>query len=68
MQLVNVFWMVEPPFQRDGPVVDWLDVFSVIGFGGVWLAIFAWQLSARPLVPVNDARVRPAREAAHEAA
>lgn len=64
MQLVNVFWMVEPPFEPSGPVVDWLDVLSVAGFGGVWLAVFAWQLSARPVLPPNDARVRPALEAA----
>jgi hypothetical protein len=68
MQLVNVFWMVEPPFEPSGPIVDWLDVLSVIGFGGLWLAVFAWQLAARPLVPPNDARLQPALEAAHEPA
>lgn len=68
MQLVNVFWMVEPPFEPSGPIVDWLDVLSVIGFGGLWLAVFAWHLAARPLVPPNDARLQPALEAAHEPA
>ena len=68
MQVVNVFWMVEPPFEPNGPFVDWLDVLSVVGFGGVWLAVFAWQLAARPLVPANDPRLQPALEAAHEPA
>jgi hypothetical protein len=68
MQVVNVFWMVEPPFEPSGPFVDWLDVFSIVGFGGVWLAVFAWQLAARPLVPANDPRLQPALEAAHEPA
>jgi drug/metabolite transporter (DMT)-like permease len=68
MQLVNVFWMVEPPFERDGPVVDWLDVFAVVGFGGLWLAVFVWQLAARPLLPAHDPRLQPALEAAHEPA
>jgi len=26
----------------------------LIGFGGLWLALFTWQLSKRPLVPIND--------------
>jgi hypothetical protein len=68
MQLVNVFWMIEPPFEPAGPFVDWLDVLSVIGFGGIWIAVFAWQLAARPLVPVNDVRLQPALEAAREPA
>jgi hypothetical protein len=68
MQLVNVFWMVEPPFEPGGPFVDLLDVLSVIGFGGAWIALFSWQLAARPLVPANDARLQPALEAAREPA
>ncbi len=68
MQIVNVFWMVEPPFEPSGPFVDWLDVFSIVGFGGLWVAVFAWQLAARPLVPANDPRLQPALEAAHEPA
>jgi hypothetical protein len=68
MQLVNVFWMVEPPFERDGPLVDWLDVFAVLGFGGLWLAVFVWQLAARPLLPAYDPRLQPALQAAHESA
>jgi len=68
MQLVNVFWMVEPPFEPGGPFVDWLDVFSVIGFGGLWTALFTWRLPARPLLPANDPRLVPALEAAREPA
>jgi hypothetical protein len=68
MHLVNIFWMVDPPFQPDGPVVDWLDVFAVLGVGGLWLCVFSWQLGARPIVPAHDPRVQPALEAAREAA
>jgi hypothetical protein len=68
MQLVNVFWMVEPPFHPSGPIVDWLDVFAVIGFGGLWLAVFTWRLPTRQLLPAYDPRVRPALEAAREPA
>jgi hypothetical protein len=68
MRLIDVFWLVEPPFQPGGPSVDWLDLFAVVGFGGLWLAVFSWQLAARPLLPPNDPRLKPAREAAREAA
>ncbi|MBV9580068.1 MAG: hypothetical protein JO057_15885, partial [Chloroflexi bacterium] len=68
MQLVNVFWMVQPPFEPSGPVVDWLDLLSVVGFGGVWLAVFSWQLTTRPLLAVNDPRVRRTLETVHEPA
>jgi hypothetical protein len=68
MQLVNVFWMVEPPFEPGGPFVDWLDILAVVGVGGLWVAVFTWQLSARPLLPANDPRLGPALEAAREAA
>jgi hypothetical protein len=68
MQLVNVFWMVEPPFEPAGPFVDWLDVFATIGIGGLWVAIFSWQLPARPLLPAHDPRLVAALEAAGEPA
>jgi hypothetical protein len=68
MQLVNVFWMVAPPFHPDGPAVDALDVLAVIGLGGLWLAIFTWQLGARAILPRNDPRLQPALEAVHEPA
>ncbi len=64
MRLLDVYWLVEPPFEPGGPLFDWLDAFSLIGFGGLWLAIFGWQLAARPLVPPNDPRLAPALEAA----
>jgi len=25
-----------------------------IGIGGVWIAVFLWQLEERPLLPSND--------------
>ncbi|MBO0882292.1 MAG: hypothetical protein J2P17_18530, partial [Mycobacterium sp.] len=68
MQVVNVFWMVQPPFEPAGPSVDWLDVFAFVGFGGLWVAVFTWQLPARQLLPANDPRLVPAMEAAREPA
>lgn len=50
---VDFFWMVAPEFTHSFHV-SWMDVVAPIGIGGVWLAMFFWQLNKRPLIPVND--------------
>jgi len=69
MHLVDVYWLVEPPFSPAGPSLSWLDGATLIGIGGVWLAVFAWQLGRRPLLAPGDPRlVRAFAEVAHEPA
>jgi hypothetical protein len=34
--------------------IHWLDLTLPIGLGGVWLALYAKNLAARPLLPVHD--------------
>jgi hypothetical protein len=33
-----------------------LDFTVALGLGGLWLAVFCWQLGKRNLLPVNDPR------------
>jgi hypothetical protein len=58
MSLAGYFWQVVPSFEPAGLVYHLADVvlvaIAMIGVGGVWLAIFLWQLEAVPLVPRND--------------
>jgi hypothetical protein len=54
MHLVDVFWIIMPAFYREGPYLHWLDVAALIGIGGVWIAVFAWQLKGRALLPMHD--------------
>jgi hypothetical protein len=54
MRLVDLFWLVAPEFRRRGLAIDWLDPVTVIGISGLWLAVFTWQLKARPLLPLRD--------------
>jgi hypothetical protein len=68
MRFVDVYWMVKPPFDPAGPVLTWLDAAALVGIGGLWLAVFIWQLSLRPLLPRNDPRLATAMEAARAAA
>lgn len=53
MRMVDLLWMLVPAF-REAHRYIWMDVLAVIGFGGLWLALFASQLSKRSLVPIND--------------
>jgi hypothetical protein len=57
MQLLAAYWVIQPAFTPDGPVVDYLLVVLVIGIGAVWLAVFRWRLAAAPIIAVNDPRL-----------
>jgi hypothetical protein len=61
MRFVDVFWLVRPVFTQATAAagsthfqVHWLDLAAPIGIGGVWLALFLWQLEERPLLPSGD--------------
>jgi hypothetical protein len=61
MRFVDVYWLVRPVFTQASASaasarfqIHWLDLAASIGIGGVWLAVFLWQLEERPLLPVND--------------
>jgi hypothetical protein len=60
MRFVDLFWMVAPDIHKQGLYVHWLDLLAPIGLGGVWLAVFLWQLRKHPLVPVNDPHLEEA--------
>jgi hypothetical protein len=57
ISLVDVYWLVAPAFEPDGPRVHPLDLTLLVAIGGLWVATFAWQLSRRPLVPLHDPRL-----------
>ncbi len=58
MRLIDNFWLVEPQFHKAniniGLSALLLDIAAPIALGGIWLAAFAWRLSQRPLLPIND--------------
>jgi hypothetical protein len=57
MRLVDLFWLVAPAFHQAGLRIHWMDVVAPIGVGGLWLAVFVWQLKGRPLLPLHDPRL-----------
>jgi hypothetical protein len=54
MRLIDVFWLIEPEFNQRHFRFSWMDLAAPLGFGGLWLAFFIWQLRLRPLLPFND--------------
>jgi hypothetical protein len=63
MRMVDLIWMLAPAF--DGHNWIWLDVLALIGFGGIWLGLFTWQLGKRSLIPINDPQYESVLEQAH---
>jgi len=63
VHLLDLFWLVVPPFRPGGISIGWLDLAAPIGLGGVWLAAFSWLLGRAPLLPLHDPRAPLAQEA-----
>jgi hypothetical protein len=54
MRLVDLIWLTGPEFHEGALRIHWMDLLMPIGLGGLWLAYFAHQLKARPLLPIGD--------------
>jgi len=62
MRLVDLIWLTGPDFYQGAFRIHWMDVLMPIGLGGLWLAYFAYQLKARPLLPIGDPFLEEALE------
>jgi hypothetical protein len=62
-RLADLFWIIRPAFAAPVAGLSWMDPLVVVGLGGLWLGLFARELSRRPLVPMNE----PHLEYAHSA-
>lgn len=51
---IDVFWLVEPNFERAGLAIHWMDVLAPIAIGGIWMWVFLGRLARRPVVAVGD--------------
>jgi hypothetical protein len=58
LSLVDIYWLVVPAYEPNGPEFHLLDVLAVIALGGLWLAAFYAQLRKLPLLPFKDPRFR----------
>ncbi len=54
MRWVDLYWQLGPTFHHEGFAIHWLDLTTVVGLGGVWLALVLRTLGRHALLPVND--------------
>jgi len=59
MRAVDTYWIVTPAFYGNRFTVHWLDIFALVGIGGVLLAVHARQLMRMPLLPLHDPNAVP---------
>lgn len=60
MRLVDVFWLLGPEHGQELVQVHWLDIVAPVALGGVWIALFLWQLGTRPLLPLGEPTLQEA--------
>ena len=64
-RLVDLIFLIGPEFSPAGFRVNAVDAAAVVGIGGLWIAMFAWQLGRRPLLPVGDPDLQDGISPAH---
>jgi len=61
MRLVDLFWLTRPEFTASA-VPALMDIAAILALGGIWLAFFARNLKAQPLLPLGDPKLEEAIE------
>jgi hypothetical protein len=54
MRYVDFYWNVMPALHHETPMPHWTNLAALIGVGGIWVSLFAWQYKASPVLPVGD--------------
>ena len=65
LSFVDIYWLIAPSYEPAGPKIHLLDIFALLGIGGLWVAGFFMQLKKLPLLPAHDPRFERALERTH---
>jgi hypothetical protein len=65
MRLFDLFWTIAPTWTHESFHVSWMDIVAPVAMGGLWLAMFCWALTKRPLIPINDPQYESVLEQKH---
>ena len=54
--LLDVMWWISPSMNHAKfPAFHWLmDIAAAVGIGGLWIAVFLWNLKKHPLLPTRE--------------
>lgn len=64
MHSVDLYWLIFPSFEAQGPTLPLLSISCLLGAGGFYVATWLALAGQRPLLPLNDPRL-PESLAAH---
>ena len=53
MRLFDLYYLIIPAFHETF-YLDWLIIVAPIAIGGLWVAVFVWQLQKKSLLPMYD--------------
>jgi hypothetical protein len=65
MRLLDLFWLIMPAFNNHALQIHWLNIVAPVALGGIWLALFLWQLKGHSLLPLHDPRFNERAENIH---
>jgi len=57
MHFIDMYWLVMPNLHPHGVHFGILDLTTLVGVGGVFLAALGWFLKGSKLVPIRDPRL-----------
>jgi hypothetical protein len=66
MRYLELLWLISPTSPAQGGLHLWVDVTTMAGIGGLWLALFTHQLKGKPLLPLHDPFLQEAFEHGRE--
>ncbi len=49
----DLYWLTAPEYAHHLSF-HWLDLFTMVGVGGIWVWLYLWQLKKRPIVAVGS--------------
>ena len=58
MHWVDIYWVVMPSLHHYGVHLSWMDLTTTAGIGGFFIWRFQRLLYSRPVVPLNDPRLK----------
>ena len=60
MRFIDVYWLVAPAHYGDHFQFSWITIFAFLAIGGLWLAVFLWQLKGQTIIPIHETWVEEA--------
>jgi hypothetical protein len=65
MRFVDLFWLMGPRDGHTAPALSWINFVTPVALGGIWIAVFLWQLGSRPLLPLGEPELAEVLDGGH---